>query len=73
MIPLAGARGTVVVTLEGRGPVLETGTVSDECMMLNELPVGPNGKKGVVCVSEPMMVVPSGLWVVVTKRGPGRF
>lgn len=61
MTPCGGARGTDEVTVEGKGVVLETGTVSDECMMLNELAVGPNGKKGVVWVSEPTMQVPSGL------------
>ena len=39
--------------------------------MLKELPVGPKGKKGVVWVSDPMIVVPSVLWDVVTTRGAG--
>ena len=72
MTPLGGARGTDEVTGLGRGPVLETGTCSDECRILNELEVGPKGKKGVVWVSEPMTQVPSGLWVVVTTLGAAR-
>jgi len=72
MTPLGGARGTVEVTVEGRGPLLETGTVSEECRILKELEVGPKGKKGFICESEPMIEVPSGLWVVVTTRGAAR-
>ena len=49
-----------------------TGTVSEECMMLNELPVGPRGKNGVVWVSEPMIHVPSSLCAVVITRGGER-
>lgn len=58
-----------MVTVEGRGPLLETGTVSEECRMLKELEAGPKGKKGSVRESEPITDVPSGLWVVVTTRG----
>ena len=71
MTPLGGARGTVEVTVEGSGPVLETGTVSEEWSILKELLLGPNGKKGATWASDPMMQVPSGLWVVVTTRGAG--
>ena len=71
MTPLGGARGIVEVTVEGSGPVLETGTVSEEWRMLKELLLGPSGKKGETWASDPMMQVPSGLWAVVTTRGAG--
>lgn len=58
--PPGDARGTVEVIVGGRGPVLVTGTESDECMMLKELAFGPKGKKGWICESEPMTEVPSG-------------
>ena len=72
MTPFGGARGTEDVVAEGNGPLLETGTLSDECKMLNELAVGPNGKKETARMSEPIMQVPSDLCVVVTRRGAGR-
>lgn len=67
--PLGGARGIEAVLEDGSGPVLETGTASEECMILKELLAGPKGKKGVVWVSEPMIEVPLAEWLVVTTRG----
>lgn len=72
MTPLGGARGIEVVLEDGSEPVLETGTASEQCMILKELPAGPKGKKGVVWVSEPMTEVPLAEWLVVTRRGGDR-
>lgn len=52
--------------------MLETGTLSEEWKVLKELLFGPKGKKGMVCVSEPMTEVPSGEWDVMMRRGAGR-
>jgi hypothetical protein len=34
-----------------------------------EVAEGPNGRKGVMVLSRAMIEVPSGLWVVTTRRG----
>ena len=70
--PLGGARGIDVVIAEGNGLILETGTSSEEWMMLNELEVGPKGKKGVVLESVPILQVPSAPWAVIITRGASR-
>ena len=67
--PLGGQRGTNVVVVEGRVAVLDAGTWAVLWKTLKEEAAGPNGKKGIDCVSEAMIEVPSGLWLVVTTRG----
>lgn len=47
--------------MEGRGVLLDTGTMSEECRILKEAEAGSKGKNDFICVSEPMIEVPSGL------------
>jgi len=62
----------VEVIVEARGPLLDTGTVSEEWRILKEMESGPEGKNGFICVSDPMIEIPFGLWVVATTRGAAR-
>ena len=69
--PFGALRGAFVVFGSGIGVVLETGTASDEWKVLKALPENPKGKKGSLCVSDPMTEVPSDLVEVVITRGAG--
>ena len=70
--PFGGQRGTASVIGEGIAALFETGIWPLLWKVLNDEPFGPNGKKGVVFVSDAMMDVPSTVWLVLTTRGGER-
>ena len=66
--PLGGHLGSAGGRLGGE-VVLETGTLRRWWKRAKLEPCGPKGKKGVIVVSEAMMDLPEGVWVVVMTRG----
>lgn len=71
MVPADCGRGMVLAT-GGIGSVFEAGTFDELWKTAKAVPVGPNGIKGVRCVSEEITAVPSREWEAMTRRGSGR-